>query len=294
MKCLSYQTYQHQVTKKAIKVLKNPNLFGTLIWNNYGKRFAGPNAYIYSSLFPIIANLIGKKHLKANFKSSQKLFDKKFRYFKRLHKKKEFEDLSESANNPVNMWAKLKRLSEPPNTRAALEILQEDGTISQDIQEVLEKWHDDISKLFSGLRDNPEMVFNEDFYNEVVQKKEFFEKLAPNEQLSQAKYNSGVLNSDLLFEEVSKAIDSTKLRKAYLELPNEITKNKNAKVLLHSFFNLCFISGLNPTDWDSSNIKPIPKKDKDPRDPLNNRCITIMCYIAKIYSKILNTRLQIF
>ena len=138
------------------------------------------------------------------------------------------------------------------------------------------------------------MVFNEDFYNEVVQKKEFFEKLAPNEQLSQAKYNSGVLNSDLLFEEVSKAIDSTKLRKAYLELPNEITKNKNAKVLLHSFFNLCFISGLNPTDWDSSNIKPIPKKDKDPRDPLNNRCITIMCCIAKIYSKILNTRLQNF
>ena len=47
-------------------------------------------------------------------------------------------------------------------------------------------------------------------------------------------------------------------------------------------------------DWDLSDLKPIPKKDKDPRDPLNNRCITIMCCIAKVYSTLLNTRLQKF
>ena len=47
-------------------------------------------------------------------------------------------------------------------------------------------------------------------------------------------------------------------------------------------------------DWDNSDIKPIPKKDKDPRDPLNNRCITIMCCIAKIYSSILNARIKTF
>ena len=45
-------------------------------------------------------------------------------------------------------------------------------------------------------------------------------------------------------------------------------------------------------DWDFSDIKPIPKKDKDARDPLQNRCITIMCCIAKVYSKILNARIQ--
>ena len=111
-------------------------------------------------------------------------------------------------------------------------------------------------------------------------------------QVNESIYDLGSLNSNLSFEEVSKAIDSTKNAKAYLELPNEVTKNKNAKALLHSLFNICFISGLNPTEWDFSNIKPIPKKDKDPRDPLNNRCITIMCCIAKIYSRILNGRLQ--
>ena len=111
-------------------------------------------------------------------------------------------------------------------------------------------------------------------------------------QVNESIYDLGSLNSNLSFEEVSKAIDSTKNKRAYLELPNEVTKNKNAKALLHSLFNICFISGLNPTEWDFSNIKPIPKKDKDPRDPLNNRCITIMCCIAKIYSRILNGRLQ--
>ena len=53
---------------------------------------------------------------------------------------------------------------------------------------------------------------------------------------STARANSTTLNSDLSFDEVSKAIESTKCKKAYLELPNEVTKNKNAKALLHSFF----------------------------------------------------------
>ena len=71
-------------------------------------------------------------------------------------------------------------------------------------------------------------------------------------------------------------------------------KNDNSKHILHKFFNLCFKSGISPLDWDLSDIKPIPKKDKDPRDPLQNRCITIMCCVAKVYSKILNRRIQTY
>ena len=55
---------------------------------------------------------------------------------------------------------------------------------------------------------------------------------------------------------------------------------------------------LNPLllffDWDFSDIKPIPKKDKDRREPLQNCCISIICCVAKLYSKLLNTRLQKF
>ena len=92
-------------------------------------------------------------------------------------------------------------------------------------------------------------------------------------------------------KEISDAINKAK---SYLEVPNEAFKNEPAKKLLLKFFNICFKSGLSPFDWDRSDIKPIPKKDKDPQDPLNNRCITIMCCIAKIYSSVLNANLQAF
>ena len=159
--------------------------------------------------------MVWKNYLKSNYRNAQKLFDKKFRSLKRQYKKKDFEELSEAANtNPVDMWAKLKRLCDPPSTRAALEIVRQDGTISQDMQEILEKWYVDISRLFSGLRENPEIAFNEDFYNDVLNKKDAFEKLSPEEQSAQTEYDSDVLNSDLSYEEVSKAIDSTKLKKS--------------------------------------------------------------------------------
>ena len=73
-----------------------------------------------------------------------------------------------------------------------------------------------------------------------------------------------MLNHEFSFDEVSDAVDQSKLHKAFLQIPNEAMKNPNAKNLLLKFFNLCFKSGLNPTDWDFSDIKPIPKKDKDP------------------------------
>ena len=105
-------------------------------------------------------------------------------------------------------------------------------------------------------------------------------------------FDNSELNTGISYRQVSDAINRAKSGKAYLEIPNEALKNDQAKKLLHKFFNVCFEHGLSPLDWSESDIKPFPKKDKDPRDPLNNRCITIMCCIAKVYSSILNARLQ--
>ena len=68
------------------------------------------------------------------------------------------------------MWEALKKLNNPPKMKAALEIIREDGSISTDIKEVLIRWYDDISSLFSGLHEDPELAFNEDFYREVLNK----------------------------------------------------------------------------------------------------------------------------
>ena len=234
-----------------------------------------------------------KNELRISFKTIQKSFDKKFRYFQRQYKKTEYSNLETNAKSkPASMWEQLKRLDNPPTTRAALEIVRGDDTISRDLKEILARWFKDISQLFSGLREDPDVAFDDDFYQEVLNKKAEFENMSYDQQSQQCEYTSDDLNIGILYDEVSEAIDKSNLRKSYLEIPNEVMKNKNAKLLLFKFFNLCFISGLNPSDWDFSDIIPIPKKDKDARDPLQNRCITIVCCVAKIYSSILNKRLQ--
>ena len=234
-----------------------------------------------------------KNDLRFQFKNAQKHFDKKYRYFQRQHRNKQNFDLETSAkSNPAAMWDQLKRLNNPPTARAALEIIREDDTISRDLKEILERWYNDISKLFSGLRENPEMAFNETFYQEILNKKQEFEDMPFDQQSKKSEYNSETINIEISYDEVSEAVNKSNYKKSYLEIPNEAMKNRNAKLLLFKLFNLCFISGFNPSDWDFSDIKPIPKKDKDARDPLQNRCITIVCCVAKIYSSILNRRLQ--
>ena len=90
-----------------------------------------------------------KNHLRTNFKSLQKLFDKKYRYFQRQHKKKEYHELESNAKSkPAAMWEQLKRLDNPKTAKAALEIVREDKTISRDLKEILERWFKYISKLF--------------------------------------------------------------------------------------------------------------------------------------------------
>ena len=51
--------------------------------------------------------------------------------------------------------------------------MRKDGTISTDVKEVLERWLTDISRLFSGLQENPEVAFDDAFYEEVLEKKGF-------------------------------------------------------------------------------------------------------------------------
>ena len=93
------------------------------------------------------------------------------------------------------------------------------------------------------------MAFNDLFYNKILEKKQEFENLSSEEQSTQSQFDSTSLNCEFSLDDVSKAIDNCKLRKAYLEIPNEAATNLNAKLLLYKFFNLCFMSGLNPTDW---------------------------------------------
>ena len=158
-----------------------------------------------------------KSQLRNDFKNAQKIFDKNFRQTQRKFKKQSHLELERSAKeNPTDMWAKLKKLNNPPSSRAALEIVRSDNTISHDIKEILERWLTDISKLFSGIRDNPEMVFDNDFYEDILDKKKAFENLSNEDQDKTCTFDSATINQEISFIEVSDAIDSLKSHKAYL------------------------------------------------------------------------------
>ena len=131
------------------------------------------------------------------------------------------------------MWEALKKLDNPPTAKAALEIIREDKSISTDMKEVLDRWYRDISGLFSGLQEDPELAFNEEFYQNILEKKREFEEMPFEEQNANNVFNTDEMNSEISYDEVSDAINSSKFKKAYLEIPNEALKNRNAKLLLH-------------------------------------------------------------
>ena len=76
------------------------------------------------------------------------------------------------------MWPALKQLNNPTNSKAVLEIIKEDGSISRNTNDVLSKWYRDISELYSGLKTNHEIAFDDEFYNEVKRKKIEFEEVS--------------------------------------------------------------------------------------------------------------------
>ena len=238
-----------------------------------------------------------KQQLLNDFKLSQNVFDKRFRQLKRQHSfdsLNKLAELSEKAkSDPAEMWKRLKALSDSKNSHVLFEIIRDDGSISKDKKEVLSKWYSDFSECFKGIKDDPDLVFDEHFLSQITKLKSDFEEMSHEQQEAGSSLDSTLLNNDISYDEVSFAIDKSKLGKAFLFVPNEALKNDQAKLLLHKLFNVCFKFGLSPSDWLKSDLKPLFKGgNKDPRNPLDHRPVCIMSCIAKIYSCVLNRRLQ--
>ncbi len=79
------------------------------------------------------------------------------------------------------------------------------------------------------------------------------------------------------------------------QLPNEVFKNDLIINVLNKLFQLCLDSGKIPSIWRKALISPIPKDEKaDRRIPLNYRGISLICCSAKLYTSMLNCRLEQF
>ena len=64
--------------------------------------------------------------------------------------------------------------------------------------------------------------------------------------------------------------------------------------LYNSFFNLILETGILPDSWLEGIIKPIYKNKGDPLQPQNYRPITILSCFGKLFTAVLNSRLNKF
>lgn len=105
-----------------------------------------------------------------------------------------------------------------------------------------------------------------------------------------------ILNSNITREEVEHAINTLKNNKACSDdcISNEYIKYSSYKMidLYVMLFNVIFSTGKLPESWLRGSIVPIYKNKGSPSDPKNYRPITIVSCLGKLFTSILNERLQ--
>lgn len=104
------------------------------------------------------------------------------------------------------------------------------------------------------------------------------------------------LNAEITEQEVLKSINNLKINKACASdlILNEFLKYSKTKMLtaFTKLFNLVFSSGFIPEDWSQGIITPIYKNKGEKSSPDNYRGITILSCFGKLFTAVLNHRLN--
>ena len=106
----------------------------------------------------------------------------------------------------------------------------------------------------------------------------------------------GILNCHISENEILKCINNLKNN---IACSNDGNINEYIKATAHemmslyvAFFNLIFNSGVLPESWLEGAIRPIYKNKGDTKSPENYRPITILSCFGKLFTSILNARLN--
>ena len=106
------------------------------------------------------------------------------------------------------------------------------------------------------------------------------------------------INSPITEQEVLKSINCLKLNKACSSdlILNEFLKFSKNKMLsaFTKLFNIIFSSGFIPNDWSEGIISPIYKNKGDKSSPDIYRGITILSCFGKLFTAVLNSRLNTY
>ena len=106
------------------------------------------------------------------------------------------------------------------------------------------------------------------------------------------------LDNDITTEEIDRAIRGLKNNKAtgLDKIANEYIKSTCSifMPIYHKLFNIVLNTGILPDAWLIGVIKPIYKNKGNADDPNNYRPITILSCMGKLFTAILNKRLETF
>lgn len=107
-----------------------------------------------------------------------------------------------------------------------------------------------------------------------------------------------ILNGIISETEIKDAIKELKNNKAPGTdmILNEFLKSSLPSVvsIYCKLFNLVLDTGIIPENWTCGIIKPVYKNKGDPSNPDNYRAITLLSCLGKLFTSILNTRLNFF
>ena len=171
------------------------------------------------------------------------------------------------SNNPKDYWSLINSGGKTDSTQASLQDLFD---YYKDTNEA-NSHNDDASDQFpddSSFRDELQELANEE------------------------------INQPITHDELLKAVKSLKNNKSpgFDNVMNEYLKSTFTTMspLILKLFNVIFDKGIVPEVWTIGNIKPIYKNKGNPKAPENYRPITMLSNFGKLFTSIINTRLNDF
>ena len=226
---------------------------------------------------------VHRQQTKHEYNLARKQFDKTFRREKRRYQRNKVNEIEKlNTDDPKEFWKTLKNLGPRKKQQIPIEVYNEQGEVTTDPIQVLEKWKNDFHKLYSPNLD-------EDGTDTDIQ-----------DDITAELRNANVptlyeMQNDIETCEIERVVNKAKLQKSTGEddIPYEIFKNGNTNELLKVLFNKIYTTGKMPAQWNLAIIKPIPKSgSSDPRIPMQYRGISLLPVIYKMYSSVINNRLK--
>ena len=222
-----------------------------------------------------------------SFKLARQKFDKVLRQTERAYSRKVTTNLEHiTTTNPREFWNTIKSMG-PRKQNIPFTVYKNDTVeLTDDIEYVKNKWKNDFDGLYKRSSEA-----NSDFHQNIKYQKTQFEYQMLNGQLEENDF----LNDEITTSEIKRVINGLKARKTpgIDGIQNELLSNDNCLPILSSLFNKCFESGKIPSIWLKAIVVPIPKgAEKDPHVPLNYRGISLISCVSKIYSAVLNNRIN--